>query len=36
MERYDSSDYLYYIESSEEGIILEKVDMHEHGMLMDI
>ena len=36
MERYDSADYLDYIESSEEDIILEKIDMHEHGMLMDI
>ena len=35
MERYDSADYLDYIESSED-IILEKIDMHEHGMLMDI
>ena len=36
MERYDSADYLDYIECSEEEIILGKIDMHEHGILMDI
>ena len=33
METYDSADYGGF---TEEGIIVEKVDMHEHGMLMDI